>query len=137
MNSSLELCRGYISSRTFSGNWVPQHIQNTIIRNYCNINNLHYLLSSAEYSIENSYIVLKDIVSESKVIDGIVFYSIHQLPPEQNYRNELLKEVLLNKCLIYFCVEDKIVRDERGLDDLNTILDIHRVVSDLEPLSLK
>ena len=67
MNSSLELCRGYISSRTFSGNWVPQHIQNTIIRNYCNINNLHYLLSSAEYSIENSYIENIDLLNFRKI----------------------------------------------------------------------
>ena len=129
-------CRGYISSRSFAGNWAPQHIQNLVIRNYCANNNLHYLLSSAEYSIKDSYIVLKDLVRQSKSIEGIVFYSIHQLPEEKKYRNDLLMRALSNKCLVYFCVEDKVLRNVKDLDDLNIILDVYNVVSDLIPLSL-
>ena len=135
MKPPKDSCRGYISSRPFAGFWVPQHIQNIVIRNYCNNNNLHYLLSSAEYSIKDSYIVLKDLVSESKIIDGIVFYSLHQLPSEQSYRNELLKEILLNQCVIYFCVEDKVVKREEDLKSINTILNVHRVMSESEPIS--
>jgi len=135
MKTSKDSCRGYISSRPFAGFWVPQHIQNIVIRNFCNNNNLQYLLSSAEYSIIDSYIVLKDLVSESKIIDGIVFYSMHQLPSDQSYRNELLKEVLFNQCKVYFCVEDKALRREEDLKYIDTILNVHRVMSESEPIS--
>ena len=93
------------------------------------------MLSSAEYSIIDSYIVLKDLVSESKIIDGIVFYSMHQLPSDQSYRNELLKEVLFNQCKVYFCVEDKALRREEDLKYIDTILNVHRVMSESEPIS--
>jgi sporadic carbohydrate cluster protein (TIGR04323 family) len=137
MKTFQKSCRGYISSRSFAGNWAPQHIQNIIIRNYCYNNNLHYLLSAAEYSIKNSYIVLKNLVSESKIIDGIICYSIHQLPSSHKLRNELLLEVILNRSIVYFCVEEIVVKDKKDIEDLNTILDVHRVVSELEPLGLK
>ena len=93
------------------------------------------MLSSAEYSIIDSYIVLKDLVSESKIIDGIVFYSMHQLPSDQSYRNELLKEIILNQCVVYFCVEDKVVEKEEDLKYIDTILNVHRVMSESEPIS--
>ena len=38
-----------MSSRDFMGERVPQHVQNLVIRNYCNQNNYQYLLSAVEY----------------------------------------------------------------------------------------
>ena len=37
--------RGYIFSRAFMGERVPQHIQNQIIRKFCEINNLESRIS--------------------------------------------------------------------------------------------
>ncbi len=122
-------CRGYISSRPFEGNWVPQHIQNIIIRNYCQINDLHYLLSAAEYAIDKCYMVLCDLVVESKNLSGIVLYSMHQLPSDERYRNDICNGIISNNCSIYMCVEEKIVHNHNDLSDLNTILNIHRVMS--------
>ena len=44
----LKKVRGYIFCRSFMNERVPQHVQNIVIRDYCNKNNLTYLLSSTE-----------------------------------------------------------------------------------------
>ena len=44
-------------SRQF-GRKITQHIQNIVIRQYCETMNLHYILSSTEYSMENSSLIL-------------------------------------------------------------------------------
>ena len=38
--------KGYIFSRKFYDERVPQHIQNLVLRNYCQMNKLNYLLSA-------------------------------------------------------------------------------------------
>ena len=45
-----EKLRGYIFSRKFFGERVPQHIQNQIIQSYCKIHKMEYLLSATEYN---------------------------------------------------------------------------------------
>ena len=40
--------RGYVFSRSFLGERVPQHVQNIIIRDYCERKNLHFLISASE-----------------------------------------------------------------------------------------
>ena len=37
------------------GERVLQHIQNMVIRNYCNEKKLYYLLSATEYSMQNLF----------------------------------------------------------------------------------
>ena len=50
--------RGYNFSRSFMGERVPQHIQNIIIKDFCQKNNFNFLLSVTEYSMKNSYYIL-------------------------------------------------------------------------------
>ena len=49
MNSNF--ARGYIASGEFNGNRMPQHIQNQIVKSYCDANGLEFVLSRAEYWI--------------------------------------------------------------------------------------
>ena len=55
--------RGYIIARPLFGERVPQVVQNIVIRNYCHKHDLSYLLSKAEYSIEGSFSVLKNLLN--------------------------------------------------------------------------
>ena len=68
--------RGYIFSRSFMEERVPQHVQNIVIRDYCLKKNILYLLSSTEYAMENSALMLRQLVKDLPDIDGIVAYSI-------------------------------------------------------------
>ena len=89
--------RGYIFSRPFAGERVPQHIQNLVIREYCKRNNYLYLLSAAEYAMENCSSVLKSIVNNAKEINGIISYSMFQLPADEQIRVSILRKMIRKK----------------------------------------
>ena len=103
-------------SRDFMGERVPQHIQNQVIRNYCKDNNYHYLLSAVEYAINNSQLILNQLLDQSENVDGFGFYSLFQLPEDDKKRQIFLKNVIKKKIYL-FLLENftlkKYVRYER------------------------
>ena len=113
--------RGYMFSRTFMGERVPQHIQNNIIRNYCIQNNLHYMLSAVEYAMQDCYLILNQVINEKNNVKGIGFYSMFQLPENDNLRLNLIKQVLKKKKIIYFCTERFVLKNFNDMNRINTI----------------
>lgn len=97
--------RGYVFSRPFMGERVPQHVQNLVIRDYCEKNSLHFLLSVSEYAMDDCHLMLSLVLEELNKIDGIALYSLFQLPKEIKKRNEIYNTVLEQKKALYFCVE--------------------------------
>ena len=97
--------RGYVFSRSFLGERVPQHVQNIIIRDYCEKNNLHFLLSASEYAMENSHLIFTLLLDELHLIDGIALYSVFQLPIDTEQRELIYKRVLSLGKTLHFCVE--------------------------------
>ena len=79
------------------GERVPQNIQNLVIRDFCEKNNLLYNLSASEYSMSNSHKILDQIIEELKNLDGIVAYSIFQLPNNNKKRYTVLNHVIKKK----------------------------------------
>ena len=113
--------RGYLFSRSFMGERVPQHVQNIVIRDYCNKNNLFYLLSSTEYSVKNSHLILKQVLEELKNIDGIVAYSLFQLPEDEDLRVKVYDKILnLNK-EIHFSVEGLKIISKKDIEKIENI----------------
>ena len=98
--------RGYVFSREFNGQRVPQHIQNIVIRDFCRSNNHDFLFSSVEYSIENSYIILNEFLSFKDFSDGMVFYSLFQLPRDSLQRKIIYKKFLSKSKKLFFAQED-------------------------------
>ena len=98
--------RGYIFSRPFLNERVPQNVQNLLIREFCKKEELFYNLSASEYAISNCYKILYQLIHELKNLDGIVAYSVFQLPEENNKRNKILKEILKKKKFFYFALEN-------------------------------
>ena len=97
--------RGYIFSRPFLGERVPQHVQNLVIRDYCNKQGLQYLLSATEYAIANSHLILQQVLDELPKLDGIIFYSLFLLPEDTTERNRVIQIILKKEKTIYFAVE--------------------------------
>ena len=87
--------RGYIFSRPFMGERVPQHIQNLVIRDYCQKKNLNYLLSLTEYAMPGCQLILNQAINELNHLDGIVAYSLFQLPEVQIERELIIKTLLM------------------------------------------
>ena len=86
--------------------WVPQRVQNLVIRNYCEANGLEYQLSATEYSLDQCYLMLEQVVSELDAGDGVVCYSLSQMPESGLYRNRIYDRLLQKCCPIYFALED-------------------------------
>ena len=120
--------KGYIFSRSFMGERVPQHIQNIVIRDYCKKNTLQYLLSSSEYKMNNSFLILKDLVSNLKNIDGIIAYSLFQLPHDYDERNNILIKIVKKKKFILFASEQIRVSNFNELNHVNVIWQIKKTL---------
>jgi sporadic carbohydrate cluster protein (TIGR04323 family) len=97
--------RGYIFSRPFMGERVPQHIQNLVIRDYCQRKNLNYLLSLTEYAMPGCQLILNQAINELNHLDGIVAYSLFQLPEVQKERELIIKKLLDSGKTFHFAVE--------------------------------
>lgn len=104
--------KGYNFSRPFLGERAPQHVQNIIIRNYCDKNNHKFLLSSTEYAKENNFYILEELLENLDNFDGLVFYSLFQLPTNEFKRKEIFKKIIKKKKSIHFAVENLILKNK-------------------------
>ena len=116
--------KGYIFSRNFFGERVPQHIQNKILRDYCDNYQLEYLLSATEYTIKHSSLMLNKLINEMKDIDGLVFYSIFQLPENKQERDKVYKKILNSKKEIHFAVEEMKLQKRSDVEGIEQIWQI-------------
>ena len=114
--------RGYIFSRDFFGERAPQHVQNIVIRDYCSKKNIQFLLSSVEYAMPNSSIIFQQLLNELKVIDGIVAYSMFQLPDSDKIREKTYQKVLKDKKEIHFAVENLSIKKNDDIMKIENIL---------------
>lgn len=113
--------KGYIFSRPFMGERVPQSIQNMLLREYCKKKNYNFHLSSVEYCIDGSFIHLNNLVNNLKKYDGILAYSLFQLPAEPNARSELLLKILKHKKSFHCAIEDIEIKDKESIEKINDI----------------
>jgi sporadic carbohydrate cluster protein (TIGR04323 family) len=113
--------RGYIFSRSFMGERVPQHVQNLVLRDYCNKVNSRYLLSATEYAMDNSFLVLQQTLNELKEVNGIVAYSLFQMPVKQADRFKIYNKALKLKGELHFAVEGLKITCQSEIDRIETI----------------
>lgn len=118
------ILKGYNFSRQFLGERIPQHIQNIVIRNYCETRKHNLFLSSTEYSHNNSSYILMELLSDLRNYDGLIFYSLFQLPIDQKKRNVVYDKILKKKKQIHFAAEDIILKN---LKDKKRIEEIFKV----------
>ena len=124
----LKKVRGYNFCRSFMGERAPQHVQNIVIREYCKKNNLLYLLSSTEYAMENCHLMLEQVLGELKSIDGIVAYSLFQLPEDKNLRLKVYKKILDLKKEIHFSVEDLKITTIEDVEKIENIWQVRQTL---------
>tara|TARA_B100000989_G_C19503816_1_gene455525 strand:+ start:732 stop:1127 length:396 start_codon:yes stop_codon:yes gene_type:complete len=125
--------KGYIFSRKFYDERVPQHIQNLVLRNYCQVNKLHYLLSATEYAMKESSLMLNKLIKELKDIDGLIFYSLFQLPENNLERQKIYRTIINLKKEIHFVVEDMKLKNKNDIKDIEQIILIKKTL----PFTLK
>jgi sporadic carbohydrate cluster protein (TIGR04323 family) len=120
--------RGYVSSRPFGGERVPQHVQNIVIRDYCGRKGIVYELSATEYAMPYSFIVLEQVIEDLPNLGGIVFYSLLQLSPNYKQRRKLFDRVISNQRTLHFAVEGLQISDLRTSERVEQIFAVQLVM---------
>ena len=98
--------RGYIFSRTIDSNFIPQRVQNLVVKDYCERSNLFFKLSATEYKMSNSYLMFNSVMKEIKKIEGIIFFSLFMLPDNKKDRYKIYDKIILNKKELHFALEE-------------------------------
>lgn len=122
--------RGYIFSRPFMGERVPQHVQNLVIRDYCERNKLQYLLSATEYAMPNSHLMLEQVIEELAKIDGLVAYSLFQLPETLLQRQRIYHQTMVQhgRKTMHFAVEGLRVATFSDCERIETLWQIRQTL---------
>ncbi len=137
MKSKIEKrLRGYIFSRPFMEERVPQHVQNLVIRDYCSKKNIQYLLSATEYAMENSALILRQLVKDLPSIDGIVAYSIFQMPEDDDERQSIFNSVLSFKKEIHFALEGLSIYDIETYNHIENIWKVKKTLPHCDSLEI-
>ena len=120
--------RGYITSRPFLGERAPQHIQNLVIRDYAAKHGLDYLLSVTEYAMESSHIMLQQVLSELRQINGVICYSIFQLPTAGSSRVDAYRRIIGANAVLHTAVEGLVIRNWTDVDRVEDIWKTRQVL---------
>jgi len=114
--------RGYIFARPFMGERAPQHVQNIILRDYCQKRGYELLLSATEYAMPDSYMILESVLDDLANIDGIVFYSLYQLPLQPEKRKLIYSRVLGAQKSLQFAVEGMSISNSNEIESVENCL---------------
>ncbi|MDA9625052.1 hypothetical protein N9S55_01570 [Candidatus Pelagibacter bacterium] len=126
--------KGYIFSRPFMGERVPQSVQNLVLRNYCSNNKIIFELSSTEYAMEESYYVLNKLINDEKY-KSIIFYSLFQLPENDKKRISIIKKIISKKKVAIFALEGISLKNKKEIEDIENIWLIKKALK--KSLSIK
>lgn len=98
--------RGYVFSREINGHMIPQRVQNLVMRTYAEKEGLEYLLSAVEYRIPRSFMMLDSLHGGLAGLEGLLFYSMHQLPETPAARRRLYAALRKAGCGLRFALEE-------------------------------
>ncbi len=112
---------GYIYSDSSCEGFVPQKVQNLVIRDFLNKRKLNYILSHTEFNFKSLYFTLTESlkIEESS---RIVFYSTDLFPDDRNdLVSEIFKLIDSNKLTLAFALEEVIVDSSNTLREILSI----------------
>jgi sporadic carbohydrate cluster protein (TIGR04323 family) len=127
----MKAVRGYIFSRPFMAERVPQHVQNLVIRDYCERNKLQFLLSATEYAMPHSHLILAQVIDELEQIDGLVSYSLFQLPETPSQRHKVYDQAIVQRSgkTLHFAVEGLRVSTVADCERIETLWQIRQTLA--------
>ena len=122
--------RGYIFSRPFMGERVPQHVQNLVIRDYCARRQLQFLLSATEYAMPGCDLILAQVLDALPEVDGIVAYSLFQLPEGWQGRSRVFQRLLDQGKALHCAVEGLKAGNAQEFHRLDTLWRVRQTLPD-------
>ena len=130
--------RGYNFSRSFMRERVPQHVQNIVIKDFCQKNKYNFLLSVTEYSMKNSFYILNQLTDNMNGIDGIVAYSVFQMPYDNVKRDKVFNKILKKNKEIFFACENLQISSKKDIIRIRNIWNLKKIsYKCLQPKDIK
>lgn len=103
------------------GRSTPQHIQQLVIRDYCTKRGMRFLLSATEYCMPGCTLILDAVLAELDALDGIVMYSLYQLPTDRAKRQRMYESLFAKGAELHCAAENIAIRN---WDDAGRMEDI-------------
>ena len=122
--------RGYIFARPFMGERAPQHIQNIVLMDYCIKRGHKLLLAATEYAMQDSFMILESLLDDISSIDGILFYSLFQLPTETSRRESVYLRTLNQIKSLHFAVEGMSISQTQDIDSVEQCILVKATLDD-------
>jgi len=113
------------------GERVPQHVQNIVLRNFAESIQATLLLAATEYAMEKSHLVLDALLSSTETSNGIVMYSLFQLPSNKERRLVVYQTLLDCNKSLYFAVENMSILTTTDIDVVEQCWKIKKTVASL------
>ena len=118
--------RGYIFSRNINNNFIPQRVQNLVIKDFAKRKNFFFKLSSTEYIMNGSYLMLGALVKEVKTLEGVIFYSYEMLFDNVSFCKDILLKIVNSKKNVYFALEELEIKNNIDIKNLLKIIQIKK-----------
>tara|TARA_Y100000768_G_C23587648_1_gene500121 strand:+ start:97 stop:480 length:384 start_codon:yes stop_codon:yes gene_type:complete len=115
--------RGYINSKKIRDGFIPQRVQNLVIKDYAEKRNFFLKLSATEYK-NSKYLHLENLLKNLKSIDGIICYSLFMLPVNKNERIKIYSKILKSKKSIHFALEEINISEKKDIKLVENIIKI-------------
>lgn len=120
--------RGYVSSRTFGGTYIPVPLQSLALRDYCARYKLLYKLHLNENMFPHSYMVLEGLVRNLDGLEGILMCSMFMLPERPERRQHIYAQVFRQGAEMRFVQEDVVVAKPADVEPVEEILSVYNTL---------
>lgn len=125
--------RGYVATRRVRGDRVPQAVQNLVVRDYAQRMKLNLKLPVVEYGMPGCYMMLESVLDELPPLDGVVFYSLFQLPERPSRREAIYQRIFDAGCSLHGALESMALwqpEDVRRIEDIFRIARVANTTQD-------
>ena len=121
--------KGYLSSRSLiNGEFETQKIQNLVVREVCKYNSYDLQLSSVEYIMNDCYMILNTLIDNLKIYDGVVFFSLFQMPYDEKKRMFIYNKFIKRKKIIFFANEKIELKNKNDILLCENIIKVTKIL---------
>jgi sporadic carbohydrate cluster protein (TIGR04323 family) len=131
MASNRQGYRGYVTSRPFGQYSIPVPLQSLALRDYCQRNNILYVLPVNENIFPNSYMVLEGMIQDLTDYEGIVLYSMHMLPQRAERRRQIYDRILKQGCSLHIVLESIVLSGPQDVEKIEELLQLNQIAARL------
>jgi sporadic carbohydrate cluster protein (TIGR04323 family) len=131
MASNRKGYRGYVTSRPFGQYNIPVPLQSLALRDYCQRNNMLYVLPVNENIFPHSYMVLEGMVQDLADYEGIIACSMHMLPERADRRRQIYEHILRQGCSLHIVLEGLVVSGPQDVEKIEELLQLNQIAARL------